>query len=97
MNDANVDLTVTYETAKDTWLKLLSVYEQSSGQRLDRLMQRFFSCEKNPTENVIAHVTRLQRNFREMNDELKRVAKTELPELLLMSRVNDVYVTCGIL
>jgi hypothetical protein len=29
----------------------------------------------------------LQRNFREMNDELKRVAKTELPELLLMSRV----------
>jgi hypothetical protein len=87
MNDANVDLTATCETAKDTWEKLLSIYEQSSGQRLDRLMEQFFSCEKNPAENVTAHVARLQRNFREMNDELKRVAKTELPELLWMSRV----------
>lgn len=87
LNDANVDLTASCDTAKAIWDKLFSVYEQSSGQRLDRLMESFFSSEKDPSEEIAAHVARLERNFRELNDELKKLVNTELPDLLLMSRI----------
>lgn len=87
MNNANVELTATCTTSKETWNKLLSVYEQSSGQRVDRLMEQLFTMEKSPSEDIATHIARLQKNFHELNDELKRIAKTELPDLLLMSRI----------
>jgi hypothetical protein len=88
MDDANVELTSTCDSAANTWDKLLSVYEQSSGQRLDRLMESFFAvAEKEADEDIATHIAKLQRNFTELNDELKRVAKTILPDLLLMSRI----------
>lgn len=87
MNDANVDVTATCESAKEMWDKLLSVYEQSSSQRVDRLMEQFFSSEKDPSEDITTLVARLQRNFTELNVELEKLVKTKLPELLLMSRI----------
>lgn len=88
MDDANIELTSTCVSSRSTWEKLLSVYEQSSGQRLDRLMESFFAVsEKEMDEDIATHIAKLQRNFTELNDELKRVAKTVLPDLLLMSRV----------
>ena len=88
MDDGNVELTSTCDSARSTWAKLLSVYEQSSGQRLDRLMESFFAAsEKDVDEDIATHIAKLQRNFTELNDELKRVAKTILPDLLLMSRI----------
>ncbi|GFU43372.1 retrovirus-related Pol polyprotein from transposon TNT 1-94 [Nephila pilipes] len=87
MDDSNAELTAVCKTAKSVWEKLLSVYEQSSGQRLDRLMEKFFRSEKELEDNIASHIAKLQRNFSELNDELRRVAKTTLPDLLLMSRI----------
>ncbi|GBO25070.1 hypothetical protein AVEN_101651-1 [Araneus ventricosus] len=50
-------------------------------------MEQFFRSEKDGDDDVITHIAKLQKNFGELNDELKRVAKTTLPELLLMSRI----------
>ncbi|GFQ96301.1 CCHC-type domain-containing protein [Trichonephila clavata] len=83
MDDNNAELTSVCNTANSVWEKLLSVYEQSSGQRLDRLMDKFFRSEKELEDDI----AKLQRNFSELNDELRRVAKTTLPDLLLMSRI----------
>ncbi|GFQ67255.1 retrovirus-related Pol polyprotein from transposon TNT 1-94 [Trichonephila clavata] len=69
------------------WGKLLSVYKQSSGQRVNRLMAKFFRSEKELEEDIANHIAKLQRNFSELNDELRRVAKTTLPDLLLISRI----------
>ncbi|GFT78890.1 retrovirus-related Pol polyprotein from transposon TNT 1-94 [Trichonephila clavipes] len=68
------------------WETLLSVYEESSWQRLDRLME-FFRSDKELEDDIVSHIVKLQRNFSELNDELRRVAKTTLPDLLLMSRI----------
>ncbi|KRX77370.1 hypothetical protein T06_8934 [Trichinella sp. T6] len=46
MNDANVDLTARSKFALEIWQKLTAVYEQSSGPRVDRLMEEFFKCAK---------------------------------------------------
>ncbi|GFQ70017.1 retrovirus-related Pol polyprotein from transposon TNT 1-94, partial [Trichonephila clavata] len=75
MDDSNAELTSVCNTVKSVWEKLLSVYEQSSGQRLDRLMEKFFRREKELEDDI----AKLQRNFSELNDELRRVAKTTLP------------------
>ncbi|KAK9732197.1 GAG-pre-integrase domain [Popillia japonica] len=87
MNDTNIDLTATCKSASEIWNKLLSVYEQSSGQRVDRLMEKLFTCEKDSVEDIATYIARLQRNFSELNEELKSLVKTELPDLLLMSRI----------
>ncbi|GFR21416.1 retrovirus-related Pol polyprotein from transposon TNT 1-94 [Trichonephila clavata] len=83
MDDSNAELTSVCNAAKSVWEKLLSVYEQSSRKRLDRLMEKFFRSEKELEDDI----SKLQRNFSELNDELMRVAKTTLPDLLLMSRI----------
>lgn len=80
MNNANVELIVTCNAAKGTWDKLLSVYEQSSGHRIDRLFEQFFSTTKNSTKDIATYIARLKR-------KLKRQVKCDLPDLLLMSRI----------
>ncbi|GBL95435.1 hypothetical protein AVEN_154827-1 [Araneus ventricosus] len=87
MDDANVELTATCDSGNSFWKKLLSVYEQSSGQRLDRLMEQFFLSEKDGDDEVATHIDKLQKNFSELNDELKREAKATLRDLLLMRRI----------
>ncbi|GFR33069.1 retrovirus-related Pol polyprotein from transposon TNT 1-94 [Trichonephila clavata] len=87
MDDSNAELTSVCNTANSVGEKLLSVYEQSSGQRLDRLMEKFFRSEKELEDDIATHIAKLQRNFSELNDELRRVAKTTLPDFLLMSRI----------
>ncbi|GFY10328.1 retrovirus-related Pol polyprotein from transposon TNT 1-94 [Trichonephila clavipes] len=87
MDDSNVELTSICDTANCVWEKLLSVYEQSSRQRLDRLMEKFFHNDKESEDDIVSRIAKLQRNFSELNDELRRVAKTTLTDLLLMSRI----------
>ncbi|GFQ85283.1 retrovirus-related Pol polyprotein from transposon TNT 1-94 [Trichonephila clavata] len=50
-------------------------------------MEKFFRSEKELEDDIASHIAKLQRNFSELNDELRRVAKTTLPDLLLMSRI----------
>ncbi|GFR00546.1 retrovirus-related Pol polyprotein from transposon TNT 1-94 [Trichonephila clavata] len=87
MDDSNVELTSVCNTAKSVWEKLLLVYEQSSGQRLDRLMEKFFRSENELEDDIASNIAKLQRNFNKLNDELRRVAKTTLSDLQLMSRI----------
>ncbi|KRX72067.1 Retrovirus-related Pol polyprotein from transposon TNT 1-94 [Trichinella sp. T6] len=87
MNDANVELTATSKSSAEIWQKLTAVYEQSSGQRVDRLMEEFFKCAKAETEDMARYVARLQKLFSDLNDELERLTGTQLPDLLLMSRI----------
>ncbi|GFT01222.1 uncharacterized protein TNCV_3373411 [Trichonephila clavipes] len=76
MNDRNVELTVICNTSKSMWEKFLSVYEQSSGEWLDCLMETFFCSDKELEDDI----AKLQRNFSELNDELRRVAKIIMPD-----------------
>ncbi|GFW15499.1 retrovirus-related Pol polyprotein from transposon TNT 1-94 [Trichonephila clavipes] len=72
LDDSNAELTSICDTANCVWEKLLSVYEQSSGQRLDRLMEKFFHNDKELEDDIVSHIAKLQRNFSELNDELRQ-------------------------
>ncbi|GFT26079.1 retrovirus-related Pol polyprotein from transposon TNT 1-94 [Trichonephila clavipes] len=49
-------------------------------------MEKLFRSDE-LKDDIVSHISKLQRNFSELNDELRRVAKTTLPDLLLMSRI----------
>lgn len=67
-----VDLILMYSDAQDIWDKLVSVYEQSSNQRLSLLMMEFFKVQSNPEMDIAAYVTKVEKLFLDMNTELRR-------------------------
>lgn len=80
LNEADLQLVNTCTNAVEIWKKLFAVYEQSSGQRLDRLLSLFFNYSR------ILMTTLLQSIFLELNDEMQRLENVKLPEVLI-SRV----------
>ena len=46
INEKNLELTTTCESAQEVWDKQLSMYEISSGQKLERLLEMFFQESK---------------------------------------------------
>ncbi|UYV74741.1 hypothetical protein LAZ67_12000762 [Cordylochernes scorpioides] len=69
------------------WDKLLSVYEQSSGQRLDMLYNQFFNFKKDPTDDISKHISKLESLWNDMQNELTKQENLKLPESMLMCRI----------
>ncbi|KRY48889.1 hypothetical protein T03_1842 [Trichinella britovi] len=44
MNDVNVELMATSKSPPEIWHNFVAVKEQTSGQRVDRLMEEFLKC-----------------------------------------------------
>ena len=66
------DLVSTYCDTKDIWDKLVSVYEQSSIQRLSFLMTDFFKFQYDPEMDIAAYVAKVEKLFLDTNTELRR-------------------------
>ncbi|UYV63360.1 hypothetical protein LAZ67_2003844, partial [Cordylochernes scorpioides] len=69
------------------WDKLLNVYEQSSGQRLDMLYNQFFNSKKDPTDDISKHISKLESLWNDMQNELTKQENLKLPESMLMCRI----------
>ncbi|UYV78997.1 hypothetical protein LAZ67_17000580, partial [Cordylochernes scorpioides] len=80
-------LIIPCSSAKDMWDKLLSVYEQSSGQRLDMLYNQFFNFKKDPTDDISKHISKLESLRNDMQNELTKQENLKLPESMLMCRI----------
>ncbi|XP_035220384.1 uncharacterized protein LOC118193413 [Stegodyphus dumicola] len=81
------DLLVTYSNAKDIWDKLISVFEQSSIQRLNLLMTQFFQVGRDTNDNVATHAAKAERIYTDMNGELNRIRSSNIPEELLHGKI----------
>lgn len=67
------------ESACQAWHCLISIYEQSSGHRLDRLAEEFFTV-KDSGQDMISHIANLQRIFHDFRNEMMKQLKVDLPE-----------------
>lgn len=54
---------------------------------MDRLLGQFFNYSKNSGENIATHVAKIQSIFHELNDEMQRLEKVRLPDVVFMSRI----------
>ncbi|KFD47460.1 hypothetical protein M513_11685, partial [Trichuris suis] len=68
------------KTAKEMWDRLVSIHEQSSGYRLDRLSMEFFSARKDPSVSYLEYIAALQRTFHHLCEETQKQLGFEIPE-----------------
>lgn len=74
--------------AKEIWDTLLSVYEQSSLQRLYTLFDNFFEITKDDATSVVKHTSRLSNVFDDILLELqKKDPKATVPLSILHHRI----------
>lgn len=77
---------LTCKTGKDMWDVLHSVYEQKNERRLDLLYSQLFNYSKDPCDSIATHVSKLQKIWQELQEELKG-EKVELPKSMLLNRI----------
>lgn len=77
---------LTCKTSKEMWDALCCVYEQKNERRLDLLYCQLFSYSKDPTDNIATHVSKLQRIWQELHEELKN-ENVQLPKSMLLNRI----------
>lgn len=74
--------------AKDIWDTLISVFEQSSLQRMYMLFDSFFEYTKDDVTSVTKHTSHLANLFDDMCDELRKInPDAKLPLSLLHHRI----------
>jgi hypothetical protein len=87
LNQPVADLVLTYNDAKDIWDKLVSVYEQSSIQRLSMLITEFFKLQSDPEMDIAAYVATVEKLLSDMNTELRRRGAHDIPIELLLGQI----------
>ncbi|XP_047000554.1 uncharacterized protein LOC124616295 [Schistocerca americana] len=81
------ELVLTCKNAKEIWDKLRARFERSSSQRLNMLIETFFRVKRKETEDISAHVAKLQKLFVDLNDELAKHEENTLSERILNGRI----------
>ncbi|XP_049829045.1 uncharacterized protein LOC126267783 [Schistocerca gregaria] len=81
------ELVLTCKNAKEIWDKLRTRFERSSSRRLNMLIETFSRVKRDETEDISAHVAKLQMLFVDLNDELAKHEENTLPERILNGRI----------
>lgn len=77
---------LTSKNGKEMWDTLHSIFEQKNERRLDMLYSQLFSYVKDPADTIAVHVSKLQKIWQDLQDELK-TDNVKLPESMLLNRV----------
>ncbi|XP_046981358.1 uncharacterized protein LOC124550678 [Schistocerca americana] len=81
------ELVLTCKNAKEIWDKLRARFERSSTQRLNMLIETFFRVKRDESEDISAHLAKLQKLFVDLNDELSKHEENTLSERILNGRI----------
>ena len=73
-------------TAKEMWDRLKRTFGMGTGQRLDKLLEKFFGYGYSEAD-MITHIGELHNLFNDINSELNRKSKAELDECILLGRI----------
>ena len=84
-------MVMMHQTAKEIWNKLLSIYEQKSGQRLDYLICQLFNYRKDQSDSIAQHVAKLEAKSRSVGYWTFAVA------IVVSVKQNSEYSTCHII
>lgn len=77
----------TCETAYAMWQRLVGLYEQRSGQRLDLLYTKLFNYEKDPNHDIAQHGSALEEIGREIRSEIDGMNLDEVVETIVVNRI----------
>jgi len=77
------------KSAYQMWDKLLSVYEQKSNVNMYLLQQKFFSYVKDPTNNISAHISELEKLANNLKLTGENITDNMLLTKILMNLPNS--------
>ncbi|XP_049832911.1 uncharacterized protein LOC126273402 [Schistocerca gregaria] len=81
------ELVLTCKNAKEIWDKLRARFKCSSTPRLNMSIEIFFRVKRDETEDISAHVAKLQKLFVGLNNELAKHEENTLSERILNGRI----------
>jgi hypothetical protein len=81
------ELVLTCTSAKGIWDKQCARFERSSTQLLNMLIESFFQTQRECKEDISTHVTKPQKLFVDLNDELVKHSENTLSERMLTGRI----------
>jgi hypothetical protein len=87
MNRDICSMVMMHKSAREIWEKLLSIYEQKSGQRLDLLICQLFNYRKEPSDSIAQHVAKLEALWFELCQEVLAIEHVQLPLSFLLNRI----------
>jgi len=87
MNKDMCAMVIMHKSAKDIWNKLLSIFEQKSGQRLDLLICHLFNYRKDPSDTIAQHVAKLESLWMELCQKVFTTEHVQLPLSFLLNRI----------
>ena len=81
-------IVLTCDSSNEIWTLLCARFERSSKQRLvDSLVEQFYRLQRDESEDMITHISILQKLFMDMNIELRNHNQNELSEIMLTLRI----------
>lgn len=76
---------MNYNTAKEMWDKLHSVYEQKSETSVHLLQQKFYSYAMDANDDVANHISKLEDLAQKLKDLVEEISTTMLITKILMT------------
>lgn len=77
------------ETANEMWVKLESVYEKKSQATINLIPQKFFSSTKEPQDDIVTHVSKLQYVAQQMKELGETVSDNMIITKILILKTSE--------
>lgn len=93
MTEETVQKIIRFVDAREAWLELHKIYEDSSDNQLYHTCMRFFQ-EAWENGDMAAHLSKLKNLWEELNKGLEMKRENRLPEMLLICKILDSLPPC---
>lgn len=88
MTEDTLQKVMRFDTARDVWLELHKVFEDSSDNQLYNICLQFFKFSWS-NEDMAAHLSKLKNLWNDLNSGLESKEENRLPEMLLICKILD--------
>ncbi|KFM59342.1 Retrovirus-related Pol polyprotein from transposon TNT 1-94, partial [Stegodyphus mimosarum] len=88
MTEDTLQKVMRFESARDIWLELHKVFEDSSDNQLYNICLQFFKFSWS-SDDMAAHLSKLKNLWNELNSGLENKEENRLPEMLLICKILD--------
>lgn len=89
MTEKMLTKVMRFTTAKEAWDELNRLYERESQDRFYDVCMQFFGYKYDPSHDIGTHLTTVKNLWHEINLNMAKKEKNDLPEMLLICKVMD--------
>ena len=89
MTEDTLQKVMRFNNARDVWLELHKIFEDSSDNQLYNICLEFFKVDWT-NGDITDHLSKLKNLWNDLNNGLKMKKESKLPEMLLICKILDI-------